>query len=126
MKHAILLVITCLIMILPYRVASAQDLNVVMWEEGILAGRFAQCFGENAKLDEEFGRTFATAYLRWYQANNPRADINLSGTMFVNGVYAGLGEQQRMGTKGCDAVYQEFSRIARVVGVRIPDNPNKQ
>lgn len=101
--------------------ALAQDLNTVMWQEGILFGRFSVCFADNSNLDRNFGRTFTDAYIRWYQANNPRIDMKVPVSMFGNGLHAGVAEQQKLGLEGCDAVHQRISHVGQVIGVRIPD-----
>ena len=125
MKRLLRLLLTLVLVAWSCGPAQAQDLNTIMWEEGILFGRFSVCFADNSKVDHNFGRTFTDAYIRWYQANNPRINMKVPVSMFGNGLHAGVAEQQKMGTEGCDVVHQRISHIGQVVGVRIPDNPGQ-
>ena len=125
MKRLIRIVTVILTLALSCGSVHAKDLKTIMWEEGALFGRFNFCFKDDPSLTSDFGRTFGDAYVRWYQAKNPRANLKVPASMFVNGVHAGVAEQQKMGTEGCGAVYQNFSHMAQVIGVKVSVNPGQ-
>ena len=121
MKRLLRLLLILIVVVWSGGTTLAQDLNAIMWQEGILFGRFSVCFADNSNVDRKLGRTFTDAYIRWYQVNNPRIDMKVPVSMFANGLHAGAAEQQKLGAEGCDAVHQRISHIGQVIGVRIPD-----
>ena len=121
MKRLLRLVLILIVVVWSGGTTLAQDLNAIMWQEGILFGRFSVCFADNSNVDRNLGRTFTDAYIHWYQVNNPRIDMKVPVSMFANGLHAGAAEQQKLGAEGCDAVHQRISHIGQVIGVRIPD-----
>ncbi|WP_027188250.1 hypothetical protein [Desulfovibrio cuneatus] len=121
MKHLFWALIILVSLVWSCGAALAQDLNTIMWQEGLLTGRFATCFKDDSRVNGSWGKTYGTAYLRWYQVNNPHADLTIPRSMFINGMQAGIAEQRQLGTEGCDDVHQQISHIGQVIGVRIPD-----
>lgn len=121
MKRLLRLLLILIVVVWSGGTTLAQDLNAIMWQEGILFGRFSVCFADNSNVDRKLGRTFTDAYIHWYQVNNPRIDMKVPVSMFANGLHAGAAEQQKLGAEGCDAVHQRINHIGQVIGVRIPD-----
>lgn len=99
MKRLLRLVLILIVVVWSGGTTLAQDLNAIMWQEGILFGRFSVCFADNSNVDRNLGRTFTDAYIHWYQVNNPRIDMKVPVSMFANGLHAGAAEQQNWGLR---------------------------
>ena len=83
MKRLLRLLLILIVVVWSGGTTLAQDLNAIMWQEGILFGRFSVCFADNSNVDRNLGRTFTDAYIRWYQVNNPRIDMKVPVSMLL-------------------------------------------
>lgn len=124
MKYYIQVLMFIFVFMFPTHRVMAQNMNEVMWKEGIIFGRFMACFEEDQRIDEEFRRNFGEAYMQWYQTNNPYMDVKTAVSLFVNGVYAGVTEQQGAGKAYCGNVLQAISRITNTIGMHVPQGLN--